>query len=899
VHSNTATQRAVRDAVKRQFQHGGRVEFEVRRWGVPDGGRGMLQFTTNGRRDHLVPMLDIAKGILQEFHVVLFMEGTLAKPKTRLGRQVIKELDGRDMAFKAVDCSDEKANPGIRNVTAQLTGEEVLPQLFIDGVHVAGGRAILQALQHVSTTATPDLVQDEEKCLERFAVEKFAFLGPVVKPTVRIDFVGQQQRGLHASARRRPVCLRASETLAETEVQDKLLSDAWEHALLNREGSVFTEPELFAEILGSLNEPGEKQGPVYFERVTRASSQSQDIVLYVPGIDFSGGFAAPQFRPLAEAGHELWRCWVAADNRTPFVEMVDRLEAWVRSQQESGRQVVLFGESFGGLLSLAVALRMGGEALKGLVLVNPATSFDRTIWPLLGRALTALPNAPDDLPAWSPHQDIQDLFQDLQSRATLSPYPYVAGSALTGTVADSTQLGRLFSKIALNLLSPKKAQDGPNLDPEVENFLLYPENLAQLLPPETVRFRLRHWLRDGCEIVNSELRRRRGSSFGGAKLPPTLLLASDNDRLLISDKEAERLRGVLRARCGDKRLQVVELKDSGHAPLDGRVNIAELLKDSPIYKKPSSRNYVDDFEFPTLEKLEQGSRNIEPIAALVSPVFCSWDEEVGTRRFGLEGVPDPKALGRPVLLVGNHQLFALDLGPLVREFLIEKGYAARGLAHPINFPEVFSSLVSTTVTTDDPGFLDSTGLPFELRAAAKAGQKAVEELTGQGKKNQPMGPFGMGAGEHADMESDGELGVGENFGVGGAFAKWGAVPVTPRNFVRLLQRNEAVLLFPGGAREACHGPTEKYQLFWPSQTDFVRAAARFNAIIVPFGGVGSADNVRVSERSEEQAEQLIRTNIANTSFQLRASIFQFTEQLINLYGPCVEFHMTLRNLFTG
>lgn len=35
-----------------------------------------------------------------------------------------------------------------------------------------------------------------------------------------------------------------------------------------------------------------------------------------------------------------------------------------------------------------------------------------------------------------------------------------------------------------------------------------------------------------------------------------------------------------------------------------------------------------------------------------------------------------------------------------------------------------------------------------------------------------------------------ELGVGENFGVGGAFAKWGAVPVTPRNFFRLLQRKE-------------------------------------------------------------------------------------------------------------
>lgn len=29
-------------------------------------------------------------------------------------------------------------------------------------------------------------------------------------------------------------------------------------------------------------------------------------------------------------------------------------------------EVVLFGESFGGLLSLAVALRMGAEAFKGL-----------------------------------------------------------------------------------------------------------------------------------------------------------------------------------------------------------------------------------------------------------------------------------------------------------------------------------------------------------------------------------------------------------------------------------------------------------------------------------------------------------------------------------------------------
>ena len=34
------------------------------------------------------------------------------------------------------------------------------------------------------------------------------------------------------------------------------------------------------------------------------------------------------------------------------------------------------------------------------------------------------------------------------------------------------------------------------------------------------------------------------------------------------------------------------------------------------------------------------------------------------------------------MLVGNHQLFGSDLGPLVREFLVDRGVLARGLAYP-------------------------------------------------------------------------------------------------------------------------------------------------------------------------------------------------------------------------
>lgn len=35
-----------------------------------------------------------------------------------------------------------------------------------------------------------------------------------------------------------------------------------------------------------------------------------------------------------------------------------------------------------------------------------------------------------------------------------------------------------------------------------------------------------------------------------------------------------------------------------------------------------------------------------------------------------------------------------------------------------------------------------------------------------------------------------------------------------KTYKQLLKRNETVMLFPGGAREALHGKGEEYKLFW-------------------------------------------------------------------------------------
>merc|ERR1711871_1150045 len=57
-----------------------------------------------------------------------------------------------------------------------------------------------------------------------------------------------------------------------------------------------------------------------------------------------------------------------------------------------------------------------------------------------------------------------------------------------------------------------------------------------------------------------------------------------------------------------------------------------------------------------------------------------------------------------------------------------------------------------------------------------------------------------------------------------------------------------------GAREACKGRGEEYQLFWPQDGEFVRMAAKFGATIVPFSAIGADESVSVVASAEELLE---------------------------------------------
>ncbi|KAJ0716672.1 putative diacylglycerol acyltransferase, alpha/Beta hydrolase [Helianthus annuus] len=77
----------------------------------------------------------------------------------------------------------------------------------------------------------------------------------------------------------------------------------------------------------------------------------------------------------------------------------------------------------------------------------------------------------------------------------------------------------------------------------------------------------------------------------------------------------------------------------------------------------------------------------------------------------------------------------------------------------------------------------------------------------------------------------------------------GSIPVSGRNFFKLLAKKSHVLLYPGGLREGLHRKGEAGKLFWPDKQEFVRMAVKFGATIIPFGGVGEDDILEVKSNT--------------------------------------------------
>jgi pimeloyl-ACP methyl ester carboxylesterase len=509
--------------------------------------------------------------------------------------------------------------------------------------------------------------------------------------------------------------------------------------------------------------------------------ESLPILLYLPGIDGTGLAAFKQFPVLMEH-FNLITFVTPPENRTSYDELVEIVSDMVRTSLAhipATQPVYIMGESFGGLLALSLAESCPG-IVDRIILVNPATSFKKTVWPIIGPVLLSTP------------KEAYGALPILLAPVLGNPINLLQAS-LDGLPSNSSLVDQ-----ALGLVQGAFA------------LLEQLPVLADILPRDTLEHKLK-LLEQGCNRVNPEMVKQR-----------VFILAGEQDLLLPSESEAEYLQGAL------PRAHTRVERGRSHALLqEGGVNLVSILKEEGFYTferklsvatdkraKGSTFGTPQPIELPTdIELQRYGSKVTSLSRSLTSPVFISKDQ-FGEGVFGLDGLPLPG--DRPIVFVGNHQSLALDMGIFCEQVLKERGIMLRGLAHPA----IFSSRRKNRKDTED----NSTridAMPAFINALNGRDNRS------SGTRNRSFEYF---------------------------LEEFGAVPVGPSNFVKLLANKEAVLLYPGGVKEAYRKKGQEYQLFWPEKSEFVRMAAKYNAIIVPFAGVGVDDALNVLVDSDEMRD---------------------------------------------
>lgn len=356
------------------------------------------------------------------------------------------------------------------------------------------------------------------------------------------------------------------------------------------------------------------------------------IAIYLPGLDGYGISAHHfQFDDLAHA-FQLWRLTIQGNDRSSLTQVVNATAQFITDIADSQKhKVILIGESCGGVIAAATALLLqDSKLIQGLVLVNPATSFEQTIWERVVPLVTTLQYWDTD-----------------QTRADgITPYSVLGSLLLAVVIPDNNQVQRIV-KMITDLpdlhVPPTSLTD---LQQVWEASLQAFRETELRLPPDLLEHRMT-WLMSGANIVNQRLKQLQ---------TPTLVVAGEDDRLLPSAKEARRLNATL------PNSQVLLVRGRGHFVLDENVNLTEAILYSIILKHHQHRKTFDpilDWSLPDAGTITKSiDRTVQPARIAHSPVFFCTDK-TGKRWKGLGKFVNK---GTPIVVVGNHQFGTLACG---------------------------------------------------------------------------------------------------------------------------------------------------------------------------------------------------------------------------------------------
>ena len=425
-----------------------------------------------------------------------------------------------------------------------------------------------------------------------------------------------------------PVYQQASPTIRFNFVTPPEPGQSWQDdVVLNSDKDLMTEKD------NNNNNDDSSDSLAMFETVAKKHGDRKPIALYLPGLDGFGISAATwQFDDLART-FELWRMSIKIEDRSSFGDLLKSVSDFVEQlSSATNRPVYLIAESFGGLLAPCVALKLQKKheregkknPLKGMVLVNPATSFDESNWDSLAPLLTVFGDLTENTP---------------MPFGLPSPYSIAGGLILSSLIPSSEQNQRILN----TLLGLESLRNPVGAIDSVQGMMSSFRLTGEVLPAGLLKHRITNWMIVGSSLINPRLSQLE---------VPTLVVVGKEDKLIASGNEVRRLTKALR-NC-----EKLEVRGAGHFVLDDNVNLTEAIIYSkrldPLNFNETMKPYdaILDWKMPSKQVVEKvREEGVKFLNDAFSPIFISTDNN-GNRAFGLENLPKEG----PLLFVSNHQL---------------------------------------------------------------------------------------------------------------------------------------------------------------------------------------------------------------------------------------------------
>ncbi|KAL1820235.1 hypothetical protein ACET3Z_015104 [Daucus carota] len=353
------------------------------------------------------------------------------------------------------------------------------------------------------------------------------------------------------------------------------------------------------------------------------------VLFYLPGMDGLGSGLVMHHKALGKV-FEVWCLHIPFHDRTSFEGLVEFVESTIRLQHSffPDKPIYIVGDSFGGSIALAVAANNPTIDLV-LILVNPATSFDKSP---LQRLLTNVESFVDEFD---------------------SAIPYIL-SIILGDPLKAGMVNLKNGKLSGNI------------------FGLFLNNIIDVMPSI-------HVLADSIpgSIFEWKLKLQKASDVHlNYRLhtinAEVLVLASGQDGMFLSKTEAERLSSLI-PNCTIRYFQ----NTKHNLLMEEDINLLTIIKGTCKYRRSRTKDWVSDFLPPSISEYNHAFNKTYGIVRLItSPAMFSTMQNGNIVR-GLDGVPDKG----PVILVGSHMLLGTETSSLVQEFLIKKNIMVHGMAY--------------------------------------------------------------------------------------------------------------------------------------------------------------------------------------------------------------------------